>query len=929
MQYQGEEIEILSKSKLFGKEVDEIRILSTSQIKRVLLQDIKESEPNFSIYDISFKAVANRIKAEILKQSILSPYESNIIPLPHQILALEKIMQGNYMRFLLADEVGMGKTIEAGLVLKELKLRGIVKRCLIIVGKTAMLQWQSELKQHFNEVFKIYDTEFINLMSKSFARLELENEVNIWAQSNQIIVPLDALRPIEQRSGWSKQRVEEYNKFRIESVLNADFDLLIIDECHKVGGSTQLVARFQMAEILSNAIPNLLLLSATPHRGKSDHFRRILQLLNADAFAGEGMPELKELEPYVIRTEKRNAIDFNGAKLFKKRITKKITVPYDDIKHYKQQQLYKNVSEYVINGFNLAKQTRNNSYGFVMLLFQKMMSSSTKAILDAMETRANRLRLQQNEVCGQNLDISENIDPLDDTQEIEKDIFSIIADTKAKYEAEIEILNSLIKDAKECYEYETDAKVEYLLKKLEEIKRESNNPDIKVLIFTEFISTQEMLKQKLEINGGFRCEIINGTMDFDRRIQALKNFKNFSQILISTDAGGESLNMQFCNIVFNYDMPWNPMILEQRIGRVDRIGQLFDVQAFNIMLENSIERRVYEVIETKLTAIMNELGIDKTADVLDSTIERESLNKLYLTSLLTPENFEKESTNWLEEIKAKLLQYKSTENVLPSVKSNEINADKVEAIKHSPIPKLLENLTKYYLNHKKIAYNQNLFNITFKLPGIIENTYTFNVKESLNDPNIEALTLQHDIIQTILDKAVKFLPVQKIKTVKYKYGINGLFSLWYLSLKNSYQTNHLIYPVFISSEDNIFITHANKIWDDLIYHPEYFDVKEILDLTESQNIYDMMFAKVQEILEPKYLEMQNSILKNTQKIQNDKLKAFEFRERQINRIGIDNIKKSRLKKLEKERNIWFSNYESSKEIIPLLDCLILLRCTNE
>jgi len=229
MQYQGEEIEILSKSKLFGKEVDEIRILSTSQIKRVLLQDIKESEPNFSIYDISFKAVANRIKAEILKQSILSPYESNIIPLPHQILALEKIMQGNYMRFLLADEVGMGKTIEAGLVLKELKLRGIVKRCLIIVGKTAMLQWQSELKQHFNEVFKIYDTEFINLMSKSFARLELENEVNIWAQSNQIIVPLDALRPIEQRSGWSKQRVEEYNKFRIVSVLNADFDLLIID----------------------------------------------------------------------------------------------------------------------------------------------------------------------------------------------------------------------------------------------------------------------------------------------------------------------------------------------------------------------------------------------------------------------------------------------------------------------------------------------------------------------------------------------------------------------------------------------------------------------------------------------------------------------------------------------------------------------------
>ncbi len=931
MLYQGEEIEILSKYTLFGNEVAEIKVLATSQIKRVPLKDITETDSNFSVYDITFKAVASKIKAEMLKQSILSPYESNIIPLPHQILALEKIMQGNYLRFLLADEVGMGKTIEAGLVLKELKLRGIVKRCLIIVGKTAMLQWQNELKQHFNEVFKIYDSEFINVMIKSFARLELENDVNIWAQSNQIIVSLDALRPIEQRNGWNKQKVDEYNKYRIESVLNADFDLLIIDECHKVGGGSQLVARFQMAEILSNAIPNLLLLSATPHRGKSDHFRRILQLLNADAFAGEGMPELKELEPYVIRTEKRNAIDFNGAKLFRKRITKKINVPYDNERHIKQLKLYDSVSEYVINGFNLARQTRNNSYGFVMLLFQRMISSSTKAILDAMEARANRLSIQRNEINRENLinnnDIIEYFEG--NGQDIENGLFDFIATTHAKYDTELAILQSLIKDAKDCYEDETDVKVTYLLKKLEEIKKESQNPDIKVLIFTEFTSTQEMLKEKLEIKGGYKCESINGSMDFDRRIQALKNFKNNSQILISTDAAGESLNMQFCNIVFNYDMPWNPMVLEQRIGRVDRIGQLSDVHAYNLMLENSIERRVYEVIETKLDAIMNELGIDKTADVLDSTIERESLNKLYLTSLLTPSEFEKESVNWLDEIKAKLLSYKSTEKALPSVNTDEINADKVEAIKHSPIPTLLENLTKHYLNHKKIDYKQSLFNITFKLPSMLESTYTFNVKESLNDPNIEALTIQHDVIQTILNEAVQFLPAQKIKTVKYLHGINGIFALWYLSLKNSYLNNHLFIPIFISDNNETFLTHADEIWNNLIYHVEYFEVKEVMDLAGSEKIYNFMFAKAQEILESKYYEMQNSIITNTKKIQNDKLKAFEFRERQIRRIGIENIKKSRLQKLEKEKNNWLTNFESSKAIVPSLDCLLLIRTTNE
>ena len=214
---------------------------------------------------------------------------------------------------------------------------------------------------------------------------------------------------------------------------------------------------------------------------------------------------------------------------------------------------------------------------------------------------------------------------------------------------------------------ESDAKVDYLLAKLSELKKTENNPDVKFLIFTEFTSTQFMLKKEVEEKGGFICEAINGSMNFDQRIEALKNFKDKSQILISTDAAGESLNMQFAYIVINFDMPWNPMVLEQRIGRVDRIGQAHEVIALNIMLDNSIEKRVYEVIETKLDQIMMELGIDKTSDVLDSTIERDSINKLYLASLLNPEQFERESKNWLQEIKKKLSEYKSTEGALPSL----------------------------------------------------------------------------------------------------------------------------------------------------------------------------------------------------------------------------------------------------------------------
>ncbi len=190
-------------------------------------------------------------------------------------------------------------------------------------------------------------------------------------------------------------------------------------------------------------------------------------------------------------------------------------------------------------------------------------------------------------------------------------------------------------------------------------------------------------------------------MDFDERVNALKQFKEDAQVLICTDAAGESLNMQFAHIVINYDMPWNPMVLEQRIGRVDRIGQSYEVQAFNMMLDNSVDKRVYEVIETKLNQIMNELGIDKTADVLDSTLERDQLNRLYLTSLLNPAKFEQESSTWLEEIKINFKDYKSTEGALPTLSSKDIKVDKVDAIKHSPLPNWLENLTKQYLEPQK------------------------------------------------------------------------------------------------------------------------------------------------------------------------------------------------------------------------------------
>jgi len=933
MHYLGKEIEILSKKSVFGKQIAEVKILSTGEVKSVPFSELSDETKLPTDADIAFKAIAAKIKSEIFKQSMLAPIESNIIPLPHQILALEKVMAGQFLRFLIADEVGMGKTIETGLILKELKLRGIAKRILIVVPKSAMGQWQQEMKKHFNELFHIYDTDYINTVSKTFARLEVDNEINLFTQHNQIIVSMDALKPIETRQGWSKQKVDEYNRYRIQSVLEAEFDLLVIDECHKVGGSNTQVGRFQMADILCNAIPNVLLLSATPHRGKSDHFRRLLQLLNNDAFTGEGMPTIPELEPYVVRTEKRQAIDYNGKALFNKRHTKKIEVVLHEVNHHKQKALYDAVTEYVVSGFNLAQQTKNTSYGFVMILFQRMMSSSTQAILDAMQKRAERLSGERQEVNKEN--IINNMEEFGFEGQMEMDfeqkVFSMVEETQANYDTELSILQGLIRDAKDCLDKETDAKVEFLMSKLSELKRTEQNPDLKFLIFTEFTSTQYMLKKVLEEKGGYICDAINGSMDFDQRVNALKQFKEDSQILICTDAAGESLNMQFAHIVINYDLPWNPMVLEQRIGRVDRIGQSFEVLALNMMLDNSVDKRVYEVVETKLSQIMNELGIDKTSDVLDSTLERDQLNRLYLTSLLNPTKFEQESNTWLEEIKSKLQEYKSTEGALPTLSSKDIKVDKVDAIKHSPLPNWLENLTKQYLTTKGIPYHNLLDGIRFKFPSHKEGVYTFNIKESVNNPIPEPISLQHEIIQTILREAIPYTTSQQIPTVKIKLGSStpGYWSLWHLEVKNQFETSQIIHPIFISSEGENFSAFAQSVWDKLIQENDYFDCIGVLPVDESKIAFADISEKSEKLMLKKYEEFESSIMLNADKIKSNKEKSFVFQEKQMNRIGIENIKQSRLNKLHKEKEIWEDTFQSSVQIVPTLSCSLIVKIVNE
>lgn len=880
MKYKGKSVEIIGRQRLFNKETLWIHILDTDIFTQVLAEELEDDDVSKNgLAYARFIAIATKIKQEIAEKHILAPYESNLIPLPHQILVLEKVMQGVQTRFMLADEVGMGKTIEAGLVLKEKKLRGEVKRILLVVPKSAMLQWQSEMKEHFAENFFIYDSDLITSMAKTFASFDAEEELNFWRQHNQIIVSIDALKPIESRQGWSQERVEAYNKYRLEMVVNADFDMVIIDEAHRMGGSSTSVSRFKMAEVLCNAVPNLLLLTATPHRGKSDHFRRLLQLMDADAFSGEGMPCIEDIQPYVMRSEKRFAVDYDGKKLFNERTTVRLDVLLDPLRHAAQIALYDHITDYVRICFGRAKSAKRNATGLVMVMLQKLASSSTDAILSALRTRLYRLENGEDEDNLDGYGLDGSLDYEDD--ELDVGDYSV-EHTSSGLKTEIEMLQKLVEEAEQCRATETDAKATALMEKIYSLRSSGIEANNKVLVFTEFRQTQDFLIRVLN-EQGLKCEKVNGSMSMEERHRALVNFRDEADVLVATDAAGESLNVQFCHIVFNYDLPWNPMALEQRIGRVDRIGQKYEVKAFNMLTNNSVDYRIYNIIVEKLDIIMEELGIDKTSDVLDSTIDAKKINHLYLQSLLDPKRFEFASESWLYDIKQKLNDYKSTEGALPTISPNEINARSAAEVKYSPLPIWLENLMMLYCQAYGLQWRKNLIN------------------------------LQHPLIKQILNEVDAGMQ-GKIPVLQSFDGKEtaGYLTIWKVSALNERESKVTYSAQFVSNQGRVFVPYANALWNKLVQDANAFQQVSwetvCPDFESNTQLHNNLYAV--------FHRMEEGIMTGLQTIAEKKLRALDFTEQRLSRIGIENIRLAKMRRLKEEREVWMDTFRKSAHVVP-------------
>ena len=496
---------------------------------------------------------------------------------------------------------------------------------------------------------------------------------------------MDAVKPLDGRRGWSRERVAEHNRDRFEDLTAAGWDLIIIDEAHRLGGSTDQVARYQLGRGLADAAPCLLLLSATPHQGKTDAFHRLMSLIDETAFPDPGEISNERVQPFVIRTEKRQAIDSEGQPLFKPRHTRLEPIAYEE-RHAGQRGLYEAVTEYARQGYNRAMREHQGHIGFLMILMQRLVTSSTRAIRVTLERRLDVLTIPGEQLLLFPELTDEEWAELDGQEQIDTLLASRLSALKNE-RAEVELL---LEAAKRTEAASADAKAEALLDWIYRLQQDQGDPELKILIFTEFVSTQEMLREFLA-DRGFSVVCLNGSMGLEERESVQRSFAGATRFLVSTDAGGEGLNLQFCHVVINYDIPWNPMKLEQRIGRVDRIGQEHAVLALNFVVHETVEHRVREVLEEKLAVILEEFGVDKTEDILDSAEAGKMFDDLYVTAIVRPDSLDAKVDSVLHQVEEHGQAVRNSAMVLGG--TDDLDPGQAKRLKAHPLRHWVETMT--------------------------------------------------------------------------------------------------------------------------------------------------------------------------------------------------------------------------------------------
>ena len=579
---------------------------------------------------------AYRIHLAHLFDPYLAVHTSAIEPLPHQISAVyEEMLPRLPLRYVLADDPGAGKTIMTGLLLKELIIRGDLKRCMIVSPGNLAEQWQDELFQKFHLRFEILTND----------RLESSVTGNVFTEMNFCIARLDKLAR---------------NTILQEKLKVTDWDLIVCDEAHKMaatmwGGEVKYTKRYQLGRLLSSITRHFLLLTATPHNGKEEDFQLFMSLVDPDRFEGACRTSNQSIDVSDVmrRLVKEDLLKFDGTPLFPERIA--YTVNYD--LSLMEAQLYTNVTTYVQEEFNRADQLDGNhrsSVGFALTILQRRLASSPEAIYQSLHRRRERLEVRlAEEKLGKRaadlpwqFDLPEDPDDLDempaaDLEEQEEQVADQASASKTieELEAEIETLKRLEAMANAVRTSGTDKKWEELSSILQDdaLMFDENGQREKLIIFTEHRDTLNYLSSKIRTLLGREEAVvtIHGGMlrDERRKVETLFKQDRDVRILIATDAAGEGINLQRAHLMVNYDLPWNPNRLEQRFGRIHRIGQTEVCHLWNLVSKETREGAVFQRLFEKLEEERAALG-GKVFDILGkANFDNRSLRDLLIEAI--------------------------------------------------------------------------------------------------------------------------------------------------------------------------------------------------------------------------------------------------------------------------------------------------------
>ena len=794
--------------------------------------------------------------------------------LPHQVVLTHRVATSSPRRFLIADEVGLGKTIETALIIREMASRGELKRALMVVPAGLVNNWHRELNEVFHLDFEVFGSEGDVTDRKS----------NAFAKHDRLIASIDTLK----------------RPARIQRLKDAPpWDLVVFDEAHhltayRTGNRVRKTENFKLVEALKSHTRDLLLLSATPHQG--DHFRfwMLIQLLNSTLFNSteEMIRERHRLNTVVFRRTKADACKPDGSALFARRLVHTESFVMGDPEH----RFYEKLREYLEDGFALAKRKgrQGTALGFVMTIFQKIASSSFAAVRRTLRKRLLMLTVHEAMLRDEKLDIDGREELYEQARILIREDFGFADDNAGRGQTDrvladvrVHLARSLdeaeIERASDHYaiEYEsakaeelaagaislalpeerlriravldsfpgaTETKLEKLLHALGTLWRQ--DPTEKVVIFATYLGTVDLVGRAIEQTYPGQGVVVLRGGDHGSKLAAERRFKSKDgpRVLVCTAAGREGINLQFARILFNFDLPWNPMDLEQRIGRIHRYGQQSTAQVYNLVLSDTIEGKIFLLLNEKLTEIARALGKvdeqgnvaeDMRSQILGQLSERLNYDRLYQEALSDPE-----LRRTRLELEAAVGNAEEARRVVFDLFQD---LDDFRLDDYKPFADLdssMERLVRFLSTalrdggHEWIDLGGAMYEVRFQDGQFVK--LTTNRELAKDQPDVGLIGLDHPLVQNLVMRLQSFPPEGIGSSVQSPNGTPATVSLWKVqSHGKAGETRSGLQPIAVDGNGQRQ-TSLERSLDRLFEMPSAFPVRTA----------DQRLALLRETIEP-------------------------------------------------------------------------------